>query len=476
MKIVGRKTMFTYAGAASKFGMTWDQATPSDARHTTPATTKTTSATQSFGQPIPKNTRPASTTSVIWTAAFVTALAAIPVRYAPLGSGVPRMRFRTPCSRRNVRFIASALNVVDITLIPAMPGTMTFSVFWSPPKIAPNSARNRSGRKKLKNAAEGLRQNIRRSRRYWCQARTAESGTGSRLLRFGLGLGLGRELEVDVLERRPRHGQVAQRRAAGERRARELVQQRRRVLGLPRHDLAALVAPRHAVARRAGAERRRRSLGDEPPLLDDRDAVAERLRLVEVVRRQEHRLSEVLQRAHDVPRRAPRRRVEARRRLVEEDQLGVADEREREVEAAQLAAAQRARVRVGLVPQPREVEDLVNVARGGVEACPMGDRLAHRDVPVHARALEHDAHALAQLVGPLLRVVAEHGHDPARARAVALEDLHRGRLARPVRAEQPEDLARRDLEVDTAHGVMVAVALVQVADEDGRCGGAHHGR
>src|SRR3954463_2668584 len=132
------------------------------------------------------------------------------------------MRFSTPCSRRNVMFMASALNVVDITLMPAMPGTMTSRLSWLPPKIAPNSARNSSGRKKLKNAADGLRQNIRRSRRDWCQARTAESGTGRRLLRLGFGLGLGGELEVDVLERRARHREVAQRGAAGERRAREL--------------------------------------------------------------------------------------------------------------------------------------------------------------------------------------------------------------------------------------------------------------
>ena len=155
---------------------------------------------------------------------------------------------------------------------------------------------------------------------------------------------LGRQLEVDVLERRAGDGEVAQPVAARERRARELVQQGGRVVGLARLERAVLVAPRHAVARRAGPERGGRPLGDEPPLLDDRDAVAERLRLVEVVRREEDRLAEVLQRADDVPRRAPRRRVEAGRRLVEEDQLGVADEREREVQAAQLAAAQRARV------------------------------------------------------------------------------------------------------------------------------------
>src|SRR3954451_9916105 len=200
MKITGRKTMFTYAGAASKFGMTCDHATPSDARQTTPVTTNTKSSTQSFGHPMLKNRRPARTTSVIWIAAFVTAFAAMPTRYVPLGSGVPRMRFSTPCSRRKVMFIASALNVVDMTLIPAMPGTITSRLSWLPPKMAPNSARKSSGRKKLKNAADGLRQNIRRSRRYWCQARTAESATGARLLGLlGLLGRLGRQLEVDVL-------------------------------------------------------------------------------------------------------------------------------------------------------------------------------------------------------------------------------------------------------------------------------------
>src|SRR5690242_13787096 len=198
------------------------------------------------------------------------------------------MRLSTPCSRRNVMFIASALNVVDMTLMPAMPGTITSRLCWLPPKIAPNSARKSSGRKKLKNAADGLRQNIRRSRRYWCQARVA-SLTGGRLLGLGrrlgpLGDGLGGQLEVDVLERRARDRQVPERLAPCERGARELVQQRGRVLGLARGEVAGLVAPRDAVARRPGAERGGRALRDDPPLLDDRDAVAQRLRLVEVVR------------------------------------------------------------------------------------------------------------------------------------------------------------------------------------------------
>src|SRR4051794_23558039 len=114
--------------------------------------------------------------------------------------------------------------------------------------MAPNSARNSSGRKKLKNAAVGLRQNIRRSRRYWWQARTAESATGGRLVR-----GLRGQLEVHVLERRPRHRQVAQALVARERRARQLVQQGGRVVALAGDHLAVAAAPGDPVPRRAGA-------------------------------------------------------------------------------------------------------------------------------------------------------------------------------------------------------------------------------
>src|SRR3712207_2908728 len=130
--------------------------------------------------------------------------------------------------------MARAENVVDITLMPAIPGTRMSSVSWLSPKIAPNRPRNSSGRKKLKNAADGLRQNIRRSRRYWCQTSAAVSATGGRLLL------LGGQLEVDVLERRARDRQLAQRLATGQRGARELVQERRRVVGLARGQRAVL--------------------------------------------------------------------------------------------------------------------------------------------------------------------------------------------------------------------------------------------
>src|SRR4051794_40479839 len=117
--------------------------------------------------------------------------------------------------------MARALNVVESTLIPAMPGTRTSSASWSPQRIAPIRKRKSSGRAKLKNAAEGLRQNMGRSRRYCDQARRAGEGSDMR------GLGGGGELEVDVLEGGAGDGELRDAPAAGERRARQLVHERR---------------------------------------------------------------------------------------------------------------------------------------------------------------------------------------------------------------------------------------------------------
>ena len=55
-------------------------------------------------------------------------------------------------------------------------------------------------------------------------------------------------------------------------------------------------------------------------------------------------------------------------------------------------------------------------------------------------------------------------------RSQALEDLDRRRLAGAVRAEQAEDLAGRDVEVDPVDRPDVAVLLDQTADPDDRVG------
>src|SRR5438270_12679055 len=98
-----------------------------------------------------------------------------------------------------------------MTAMPAIPGTMMFRSFWLPLAIEPKSARKISGNRKLKNAALGLRQNIRRSSRYWRQAIASSD--------------IGRQLQVDLLQRGPRDVQVLEALAAGQRLSGELVQQ-----------------------------------------------------------------------------------------------------------------------------------------------------------------------------------------------------------------------------------------------------------
>ncbi len=174
----------------------------------------------------------------------------------------------------------------------------------------------------------------------------------------------------------------------------------------------------------------------------------------------------VAQRANRLPGRAASLRVEARGGLVEEDQLGIADQGEPEIEPAQLPAGELAAANVGAIAQPREVEHLVHGAGGGVEAGPVRERLARCDVAVDPARLEHYPDPPAQRDLSARGIVAEHGDLALGARTVPLEDLDRRGLARAVRPEQAEDLAAVDRHVDPTQRLEVAVALAQPADLD----------
>ena len=72
--------------------------------------------------------------------------------------------------------------------MPAIPGTTTSSCSCSPANTAPNIASSSSGSRKPKNAAVGLRQNIRRSSRYWRQAAAPHDGRRAACAAAGIGL------------------------------------------------------------------------------------------------------------------------------------------------------------------------------------------------------------------------------------------------------------------------------------------------
>src|SRR5262249_9172114 len=84
-----------------------------------------------------------------------------------------------------------------------------------------------------------------------------------------------------------------------------------------------------------------RALGDDASVVDDREPVAQRVGFLEVVRGDEHRGAVVAQRSDRVPEVGPARRVETGGGLVEEEDVRMVGEPEREVEAAALTTGPR---------------------------------------------------------------------------------------------------------------------------------------
>ena len=221
----------------------------------------------------------------------------------------------------------------------------------------------------------GLRQKRSRSARNWrpnspVAVTASDPGPGRRLVRAG-------QPQVDVLQRRAADGQVRQHVAALQGPGGQRVQNAGRVgraevdapialLGQGgdlRWQLRQLGACRQrkgdvAVGVVAAAQRPRRSLGDDLTGHYHGDPVGQRLCLVHVVRGQEDRLAEGAQVGDDLPGVMASRRVKAGRGLIQEHQLGITDQRQCDIESAQLPSGELPRPGVTLLGQAHELDRL----------------------------------------------------------------------------------------------------------------------
>jgi hypothetical protein len=166
------------------------------------------------------------------------------------------------------------------------------------------------------------------------------------------------------------------------------------------------------------------------------------------MRREYRRAALVLEVPHQRPGFAARDRVEAGGRLVEEDQVGVADDADRDVEPALLAARERGGLLPGLLGQPDHLDDLVDGERIGVEGGEVPEDLAYRQVGEGAATLRYHADAGAPGAVVAGRVLPEHAYLAAGGRAGTDQNLDGRRLASSIRPEQCEDLTTVHLEVD----------------------------
>jgi len=209
----------------------------------------------------------------------------------------------------------------------------------------------------------------------------------------------------------------------------------------------------------AGLQLVGRALAHDLAARDHGDAVAERVRLEHVVRREQHRLPGRDQVGDRLPQLARADRVDADRRLVQEHHLRVVQDPARDVEP--LAHSARVALDALLLAalQPDQLEDLVDprplrLAGDAVELCEVAEIVARREPLVEpAVAAEDVADPLPHLASVLDDVEAEHPRLARGGEEQRDQHLDRRRLAGPVGAEQAEQLPLAHGERDAAHGL-----------------------
>src|SRR6266849_2644198 len=201
--------------------------------------------------------------------------------------------------------------------------------------------------------------------------------------------------------------------------------------------------------------------GQDLAVVHDRDAVAHRLRLLHRMRGQEDAPAAPADALDSVPKLTPRLRVEAGRRLVNQDERRVVDCRDEQRQALLLPARQLAEAPGRFVAQMdfgQAVEDRRLCERDSVQAGVELDDLADLELGLKARGLELNADERFGQPGVGSSV---HLADQDRAGGRLEQSLDRAQgacLAGSVRTQKPEDLAFVDIERDPIHRSLGAVA------------------
>ena len=156
-----------------------------------------------------------------------------------------------------------------------------------------------------------------------------------------------------------------------------------------------------------------RPFRDDPAVADHRDLVGQVLRLVHVVRSQQHRLAERHQALDDLPRLVPGRGIEPGGGLVQEQQVRVADQGDGDVQPPLLSAGQLQHPGVPLALQAHEIDHVAHRPRPRIVPGVHRDGLCHGEVPVHAAGLQHDPDLALQLPPLPCGIIAEDLHRAA---------------------------------------------------------------
>src|SRR6266850_6514171 len=212
-----------------------------------------------------------------------------------------------------------------------------------------------------------------------------------------------------------------------------------------------------------GLDGARRPFRDLLPVIEDEHRLAETHDHLHVVLDEQHGLACVAQPAHRVQQVVEERAVDARRRLVEQDQRRIGHEHAHELDELLLAVGELARVLAGQLAEPHELQQLAAPPLRLRARTPRDDEqvLQRRQLRKDADDLERAADATAGDL-PGLEAV-----DPlaAEAHAAGVEALDPGdaveerRLARAVGSDQAVDAPGLQRQRDVVDGGHAAEAL-----------------
>ena len=224
--------------------------------------------------------------------------------------------------------------------------------------------------------------------------------------------------------------------------------------------------------RRLAEQLAERAGGDDPPVVDDRDPVAQPLDLAQQVRVEEHGRAPVARLADDRPHVVAADRVERGRGLVEDHERRVAHERRREPEPLLHALREAASAVAGAVGEPGEPEDALDLRPDGPwHGSPAELRVQRQHLVRGQPGLV--AEQLGQVADPppRLAVADAAGRGPGRSPAVGRVSPSRSLTAvvlpAPLGPRKPNTSPALDAEVEGVEADGPAVDLAQAVGLDG---------
>jgi len=203
-------------------------------------------------------------------------------------------------------------------------------------------------------------------------------------------------------------------------------------------------------------------------VIDDADTIAQSLRLLHVVRREQYRLSATLEITNDVPHLQARLWIQSSRGLVEEQYVGIANQRSGHSQALALASRQVLDACVSLVLQLHPAQHLIRVVPALVETPEQTHDFDHVEPIGEQSLLELRTHALPNdslMPAPL------HSEDLDRATIWDEDTLHQfhGRgLPRPVWPQEGKTFPFGNRQVEAIHRHHLTITLGEVTARYGK--------